>query len=49
MSHQVGEWELSGGEVPDPNNPSNIHFQLGVLTGWLEKTKNSKEKELLIL
>jgi hypothetical protein len=49
MSYQVGEWELLGGNVPDPNDPSNIHFQLGVLTGWLEKTKNSMEKELLIL
>jgi hypothetical protein len=49
MSYQVGEWELLGGDVPDPTNPSNIHFQLGVLTGWLEKTQNSKEKELLIL
>jgi hypothetical protein len=49
MSYQVGEWELLGGEVPDPTNSSNIHFQLGVLTGWLEKNKNSNEKELLIL
>jgi hypothetical protein len=49
MSYQVGEWELLGGDVPDPANLSNIHFQLGVLTGWLEKNKNSKEKELLIL
>jgi hypothetical protein len=40
---------LLGGDVPDPTNPSNIHFHLGVLTEWLEKTKNSKEKELLIL
>jgi repressor of nif and glnA expression len=44
MSYQVGEWELLGGDVPDPINPSNIHFQLGVLTGWLEENKNSKEK-----
>jgi hypothetical protein len=49
ISYQVGEWELLGGEVPDPINPSNIHFQLGVLTGWLDKNKNSQEKELLIL
>jgi hypothetical protein len=42
MSYQVGEWELLGGDVPDPTNPSNIHFQLGVLTEWLQKNKDSK-------
>ena len=49
MSHEVGEWELLGGTVPKPGNPSETSFELGVLGKWLKQKKDANEKNLLIL
>ena len=35
ISHQVGEWQLLGGQAPNPQNPEILDFQLGVLGKWL--------------